>query len=75
MILGKVVSRPSHLDRKLAEEIMESKADQTFSVVLGTTMCTDDFYEGKLSKVEGEVFEWPIFIFETDYESFVKIGQ
>ena len=48
MILGKVVSRPAHLNRKLAEEIKESQDIQTFPVVLGTTMCTDDFYEGKL---------------------------
>ena len=31
----------------LAQEILEAQSDTSFKTVLGTTMCTDDFYEGK----------------------------
>lgn len=47
-ILGKTVSRPATLDVKLHEELKNliSNCDE-FAVVSGTTMCTNDFYEGQ----------------------------
>uniref|UniRef100_A0A224Z9K3 Uridine phosphorylase n=1 Tax=Rhipicephalus zambeziensis TaxID=60191 RepID=A0A224Z9K3_9ACAR len=48
-MLGKLVSRPAKLDVKLAEEIA-AEARRSLSginVVLGKTMCADDFYEGQ----------------------------
>ncbi|XP_037522798.1 LOW QUALITY PROTEIN: uridine phosphorylase 1-like [Rhipicephalus sanguineus] len=48
-VLGKLVSRPAKLDVKLAEEIA-AEARRSLSginVVLGKTMCADDFYEGQ----------------------------
>ncbi|XP_037286431.2 uridine phosphorylase 1 isoform X2 [Rhipicephalus microplus] len=48
-VLGKLVSRPAKLDAKLAEEIA-AEARRSLSgvnVVLGKTMCADDFYEGQ----------------------------
>jgi uridine phosphorylase len=47
-ILGKVVSRPSVLDRDLAKELASmGQAEDDFDVLLGKTMCTLDFYEGQ----------------------------
>ncbi|XP_075725031.1 uridine phosphorylase 1 isoform X2 [Rhipicephalus microplus] len=48
-VLGKLVSRPTKLDVKLAEEIA-AEARRSLSginVVLGKTMSTDDFYESQ----------------------------
>lgn len=48
-ILGKLVQRPAKLDKKLARELKQL-ADPTFDpydTVIGKTMCTYDFYEGK----------------------------
>lgn len=47
-ILGKVVTRPSVLDKDLAEELVAcSKPDDGFATTQGKTMCTMDFYEGQ----------------------------
>ena len=46
MILGETVSRSTAMDQGLAEELVSCQTDETFSTVLGGTMCTDDFYEG-----------------------------
>lgn len=49
-ILGKLVQRPSKLDKKLAHEL-KSLSDpdiDPFDTVIGKTMCADDFYEGML---------------------------
>lgn len=48
-ILGKLVQRPAKLDKKLAREL-KGLADPTtdpYDTVIGKTMCTHDFYEGK----------------------------
>lgn len=48
-ILGKLVQRPAKLDKRLAREL-KSLADPTlepYDTVIGKTMCTNDFYEGK----------------------------
>lgn len=48
-ILGKLVERPAKLDKKLAREL-KSLSDPTidpYETVIGKTMCTFDFYEGK----------------------------
>lgn len=47
-ILGKLVQRPTKLDKKLAREL-KNLADPTmdpYDTVLGKTMCANDFYEG-----------------------------
>ncbi|KAL1486291.1 hypothetical protein MTO96_031453 [Rhipicephalus appendiculatus] len=48
-VLGKLVSRPTKLDLKLAEEIAAEahRSLPGINVVLGKTMSTDDFYEGQ----------------------------
>jgi hypothetical protein len=49
-ILGKLVKRPAKLDKKLARELRAlSQPDDPYETVTGKTMCTYDFYEGKLS--------------------------
>lgn len=47
MVLGKRVVHRTHLDERLAQELMQCGADlHEFPTVLGNTMCTSDFYEG-----------------------------
>lgn len=51
-ILGKTVVRNTDLDQSLAEELLQcSKELSQFETVLGNTMCTLDFYEGKNSDI------------------------
>ena len=47
--MGKTVCRPAKMDQILAKEFLECQKDTSFDTVLGTTMCTDDFYEGLLN--------------------------
>lgn len=50
IVLGKVIHRPAKLDKKLAKEL-KSLADpdtDPYPTVMGKTMATDDFYEGKI---------------------------
>lgn len=48
VVLGKTVIRSTHLDEQLAKELMQcSKEIGQFNTVIGNTMCTLDFYEGK----------------------------
>lgn len=47
VILGSRVSRPTTMDVQLAGEILEAQRETKFLTRLGTTMCTDDFFEGK----------------------------
>ncbi len=52
-ILGKIVSRPAVLDAELVEELVSiSEPDDHFRVVQGTTMCTQDFYEGQSEQLK-----------------------
>ncbi|KAH7950278.1 hypothetical protein HPB49_021799 [Dermacentor silvarum] len=48
-MLGKLVTRPAKLDTALAEEIaVEARRSLPgINVVMGKTMCADDFYEGQ----------------------------
>ena len=41
------MNRPALIHGPLAQEILEAQSDTSFRTVLGTTMCTDDFYDGK----------------------------
>ena len=43
------MSHSSELDSNLAEELLACRTGGDFSVVLGDTMCTSDFYEGERS--------------------------
>lgn len=48
VVLGKTVIRSTNLDEQLAQELMQcSKEIGQFNTVIGNTMCTLDFYEGK----------------------------
>jgi len=48
VILGKKVVRPCVFDQCLVESILSCQNDTSFQTVLGGTMCTDDFYEGRV---------------------------
>lgn len=51
VILGKPVVRSTELDTDLAEELLQRSKDlDDFETVIANTMCTMDFYEGKLPK-------------------------
>ncbi|XP_030065340.1 uridine phosphorylase 1 [Microcaecilia unicolor] len=48
IILGKTVVRSTQLDGELAQQLMScSQEIQEFKTVIGSTMCTLDFYEGQ----------------------------
>lgn len=48
VVLGKTIIRSTNLDEELAKELMQcSKEINEFNTVIGNTMCTLDFYEGK----------------------------
>lgn len=48
VILGKTVVRNTHLDKSLAEELLQCSQElNQFKTVIGNTMCTLDFYEGR----------------------------
>ena len=49
VIMGKRVSHSSELDSDLAAALLACHNGEDFSVVLGDTMCTSDFYEGEWS--------------------------
>lgn len=49
IILGKPVVRSTELDGELAEELLQCGKDLAeFDTVIGNTMCTLDFYEGRI---------------------------
>lgn len=56
-ILGNLVSREAKLDKDLAHELLESQTEENVCTVLGTTMCTDDFYEGQ-GRIDGALCEY-----------------
>lgn len=46
-VLGKMQRRPAVLDKQLAHELKNLRFEHDpFSVTVGKTMCTYDFYEG-----------------------------
>jgi len=55
IILGKVVSRPTHFDRKLCERVLRCAGD--VPALIGKTMSCDDFYEGQ-GRLDGAVCEY-----------------
>lgn len=57
VVLGKTIIRSTNLDEELAKELMQcSKEINEFNTVIGNTMCTLDFYEGKASNRPTEVY-------------------
>ena len=46
MILGKVVRFPTTLDEQLQKQLLECSGE--ILTATGNTMCTHDFYEGKM---------------------------
>lgn len=46
IVMGKRVNHSCLLDSHLASELVACGDGEGFSVVLGDTMCTSDFYEG-----------------------------
>jgi uridine phosphorylase len=43
-----VLQHPAFLDKNLCEELLEiANQDKAYKSVIGKTMCTYDFYEGK----------------------------
>ena len=54
-VLGKLIKRPAIMDVSLAQELKSlSSEDDPFETHVGRTMCTYDFYEGKLSSLRHE---------------------
>lgn len=50
-VLGKMQRRPALLDRQLAHDLKNLRGDDDpFTVTVGKTMCTYDFYEGERLK-------------------------
>lgn len=50
VVLGDVVVRSTELDKDLADELLAcSKEILDFPTLIGHTMCTYDFYEGKIN--------------------------
>lgn len=48
VILGKTVVRNTDLDEGVAKELLQCSRDlKLFETVIGNTMCTLDFYEGR----------------------------
>ncbi|KAK2180534.1 hypothetical protein NP493_439g03023 [Ridgeia piscesae] len=67
-ILGKVVKRPSYLDKELVEDLMScAQDDDGFKTVRGKTMCTLDFYEGQ-ARLDGAFCDYT----EKDKINFLK---
>ncbi|CAG9836927.1 unnamed protein product [Diabrotica balteata] len=70
-VLGKVLNRPTELDKQLCDELKSlSQADDDFQIVSGTTMCTDDFYEGQ-ARLDGAFCNYT----EEDKMNFLKLLQ
>lgn len=52
-ILGKVVTRPAILDKKVVRELKAlATSDDPYDTITGTTMCAEDFYEGQ-GRIDG----------------------
>ncbi len=57
VVLGKRSTRAAVLDFELAKELLACKESNGVNTILGTTMCTDDFYEGECYHYKGG---WPV---------------
>lgn len=52
IVLGKTVIRDTQLDAELAQELAQcSQEINEFNTVIGSTMCTLDFYEGLFNTI------------------------
>lgn len=50
VVLGKVIIRSTELDKGMAEELLKCSAElPNLPTIIGNTMCTHDFYEGRLT--------------------------
>lgn len=48
VVLGKVITRSTELDKDMAEELLKCSTELlNLPTIIGNTMCTHDFYEGK----------------------------
>lgn len=57
-VLGKIQRRPALLDKKLAKELQDLAGEHDpFTVHVGKTMCTYDFYEGQ-GRLDGAFCEY-----------------
>jgi len=45
--LGMIIQHPAYLDKTLNQELLQLAPSVGCEAVLGKTMCTYDFYEGK----------------------------
>ena len=51
-----MLQHPAFLDRELCKELLEiSKQDTSYTTVIGKTMCTYDFYEGKQATLGDDI--------------------
>ncbi|XP_077295554.1 uridine phosphorylase 1-like [Arctopsyche grandis] len=67
-ILGKTVSMPAILDKRLAQELASlSTDDDDFKTLIGNTMCANDFYNGQ-GRTDGPFCEYT----EEDKFEFLK---
>lgn len=57
-VLGKLIQRPTKLDKKLARELkgLADPANDPYDTVVGKTMCANDFYEGINKKLFLRIF-------------------
>ena len=47
--MGEIQEHPSRLSKELAKELLSlAPKDADHQTLIGKTMCTNDFYEGKL---------------------------
>ncbi|CAF0848498.1 unnamed protein product [Didymodactylos carnosus] len=54
-VLGKIINRPAKVDLKIAKEIYDLRGD--IPAIMGTTMSTDDFYEGQ-ARIDGAICDY-----------------
>ena len=50
--MGQIKEHPSRLSKELTEELLSlASKDDGYKTLIGKTMCTNDFYEGDVTKV------------------------
>ncbi|XP_072903458.1 uridine phosphorylase 2 isoform X1 [Hemitrygon akajei] len=60
VVLGKVITRSTELDRELAQELLNcGKEIAEYPIIIGNTMCTHDFYEGQ-GRLDGALCSFSI---------------
>ncbi len=59
VVLGKVIIRSTELDEDVAQELLQYSSElPDIPTVIGNTMCTHDFYEGKVIVFWFFLFFW-----------------